>query len=59
VRWTVWGVGFAEERFPFAVLLEVALLPDFAVVFELVLGFVEELPDFVEDEGCLFEDEAF
>ncbi len=52
-------MGFAEERFPFAVLLEVALLPDFAVVFELVLGFVEELPDFVEDEGCLFEDEAF
>ena len=59
-------MGFAEERFPFAVLLEVVLLPDFVVDFELVLGFVEvllgfveELLDFVEDEDLLFEDEAF
>jgi hypothetical protein len=52
-------VGFAEERFPFAVLLAVVLLPDFAVVFELALGFVEELLDFVVDEDLLFEDEDF
>jgi hypothetical protein len=35
------------------------LLPDFAVVFELALGFVEELLDFVVDEDLLFEDEDF
>ena len=52
-------MGFEEVRFPFAVLEVVVLLPDFGVDFELALGFVEELLDFVEDEGLFFEDEAF
>jgi len=52
-------VGFAEERFPFAVLLVVDFPPDFAVVFEVALGFAEELLGFVEDDGLLFEDETF
>jgi hypothetical protein len=53
-------VGFAEVRFlPFAVLLEAAvLLPDFELVFELGLGFAEEVLDF--DVGdLLFEEDVF
>ena len=55
----VCGVGFAEERFPFALLLDaVVLLPDFAVAFELALGLVEEL-DFDVEGDLLFDDDAF
>ncbi len=60
-------MAFGEGCFPFAVLPDaVDLLPDFAVVFELALGFEEELPDFeevldVEDVAgdLLFEEADF
>jgi hypothetical protein len=53
-------VGFAEVRFlPFAVLLEADVLPpDFVLVFEPGLAFVEEVLDF-DVEDLLFEEEVF
>lgn len=55
----VCGVAFREELFlPFADLLEAALLPDFVLVLVVLeLGLVlEEVPDFEDVEGLLFED---